>query len=171
MSSCTLDYVQQIICTQILKVTSPCTLLQASTLWLSSCQILKHRSIHPNPDHGASRKWTTGAIYQMKPESSLSLLCPHPFRPFCCVWHGEPPDPWFFPSGSGCLRLCTVPALILPQRPHLPGNLERICVRTLSTHYWGPSGFRPGSPPFLTVHQLFWLCYSLKWLILPKLRR
>ena len=51
--------------------------------------------------------------------SSLSLLCPHPSRPFCCIWHSEPPDPYFLPSGPGCLRLCSLPALILPQQPQL----------------------------------------------------
>ena len=96
--------------------------------------------------------------------SSFSLLCPRPSRPLCCIWHSEPPDPYFLPPGPGCLWLCSLPALILPQRPHLPGNLERICVWTLSSHHWGPSRFRPGSPLLLSR-----LCHSLTWLFLPQL--
>ena len=38
--------------------------------------------------------------------------------------------------------------------------MERICVWTLSSHNWGPSRFRPGSPPLLSVHQLSRLCHS-----------
>ena len=70
------------------------------------------------------------------------ILCHHPSRPFCCIWHSESPHPYFLHSGSGCLRLCSLPALVLPQRPQLPGNLERICIPSLSSHYWGvPSSF------------------------------
>ena len=70
----------------------------------------------------------------------------------------KPPDPYFVP-----LRFCYVPALILPQRLHIPGKL--------SSDYWGPLRFCPGSSPFLSVHQLSRLCNSLTWLLLPPLLR
>ena len=101
-------------------------------------------------------------------EQPLSLHLSYPSRLFCCIWHSEPPDPYFLPSGPGCLRLCSLPALILPQRPHLLGNSEMICVWTLSSHFWGLSRFSPGSPP-LCVHQLSRLRHSLPWLLLPQL--
>ena len=48
---------------------------------------------------------------------------------------------------------------ILPLRPHLQDNLERICVRSLSTQHWGPSRFHPGSFPIFSVNHLTWLCH------------
>ena len=72
-----------------------------------------------------------------------------------------------FDQLSSYLHHNILPALILLQWPHLPGNLERIRVWTLSSYYWGPSRFRPGSPPLLSVHQLSWLCHSLTRLFLP----
>ena len=80
-------------------------------------------------------------------EQPLSLLCPYPSRPFWCIWQSEPPDSYFLLSGSGCLRLCSLPALILLQRPYLPmtwrgsvsENLVHSLLGSLKDLPWIPS--------------------------------
>ena len=43
---------------------------------------------------------------------------------------------------------------ILPHGLDTQGNLWMICVRSLLSPYWGPSGFCPGSYPLLFIHQV-----------------
>lgn len=61
----------------------------------------------------------------------------------------------------------TLPVHILPQGPHLQGYLERIDVRTLQPHCWGPSGLCSGPHPLLSVYQYIKLSHSLTCLFLP----
>ena len=63
--------------------------------------------------------WVGSLFLKVTRHHCIQLICLS--RPFCCIWHSEPPDPYFLPSGPGCLRLCTLPNLVLPQQTTLTG--------------------------------------------------
>ncbi|KAM9416932.1 uncharacterized protein ACWYII_023289 isoform 1-T2 [Salvelinus alpinus] len=64
----------------------------------------------------------------------------HSRRSILGLQHREPSDHPLHPLRAGHLRLCTLLDCILPGRPFLPDDVERICVCTTYSHYWCPPG-------------------------------
>jgi hypothetical protein len=73
-------------------------------------------------------------------------------------------NPPLYHLRAGCLRLyqillSTLSGLGVSGPAHswslLPGDIERICVCTMYSHYWCPPGLASWPSPLLSIHQVY----------------